>query len=121
MKVKEDTKVNITGVSIIEIEDSQHNNRQTFVEICTNTGLKGHAGPLDGEYQFNAIKDRLDVFNEKLVNHDIFDTNLNFSQLWNSIYPNNPLSSYEHGKDPLTGEDVWQMHRTARHSSTGRS
>lgn len=119
MKVKHGIKMNITGVNIIDIEDSQHNNRQTFVEITTDTGLKGHAGPLDGEYQFNAIKDRLDVFNEKLVNHDIFDTNLNFSQLWNSIYPNNPLSNYEHGKDPLTGEDVWQMHRTARHSPTG--
>lgn len=112
-------QVFITEVSLIEMVDNQQENQQRFVEITTDTGLKGYAGPLDGEYQFHAVYDRLHIFHNHLVNQDIFDTNLNFEHLWNRIYPDHPLRVYESGKDPLTGEEVWQKHRTARHTPTG--
>ncbi|WP_240415419.1 mandelate racemase/muconate lactonizing enzyme family protein [Paenibacillus periandrae] len=109
----------IQEVRIIEIADHNQQNEQKFVEIVCFGGLRGHAGPLDGQYQFNAVRNKLHLFNKYLEGRNVFDSGIEFSALWDSIYPNNPLSSYEIGKDPLTGEHIWGSHRTARHTATG--
>lgn len=111
--------MNITRLSIIEIESKQHGGRHWYVEIASDSGLKGYAGPLDGAYQFNALKSQLKKLNTHMMNRDINDPGMNFSEIWNQIYPDHPLSLYENGKDPLTGEAVWGSHRPARHTPTG--
>ena len=108
----------ITNIRIIEIDNRQRDGQHRYVEISSDSELKGHAGPLDGEYQFRAVLSQLGKFNYHMTSRDINDPALNFSELWSEIYPDHPLNSYENGKDPLTGENVWGFHRTARHTPT---
>ncbi|HXR07883.1 MAG TPA: DUF4038 domain-containing protein [Candidatus Acidoferrum sp.] len=88
------------------------------MEIAASNGMKGHAGPMT-DVQSEQLVARLDIFQDKLKNHGVTDTNLDFASLWNAIYPANPLSSYLEGKDPLTGGATWGAHRTARQTPTG--
>jgi len=114
-----DAESTIQEVRIIEIADHNQQNEHRYVEIVCYDGLTGHAGPLDGQYQFLAVKNRLHVFNQFLAKRSIFDPEIEFASLWDAVYPEHPLTSYEHGKDPLTGDNIWRSHRTSRHSATG--
>src|ERR1039458_6800662 len=84
--------VTISQVSVLVIGDQKGGNVQSFVEITAGNGMKGHAGPMT-DVQSEQMVARLGVFQDKLRNHDVTDTNLNFASLWNTIYPANPLSS----------------------------
>ncbi|TVY08002.1 mandelate racemase/muconate lactonizing enzyme family protein [Paenibacillus cremeus] len=114
-----DADLTIKEVRIIELVDLNQQHEQRFVEIVSYGGLTGHAGPLDGHYQFSAVNSRLHVFNKHLAGRNLFDPAIEFSSLWDAVYPSNPLTAYEHGKDPLTGENLWRSHRTSRHTATG--
>lgn len=114
-----DAEFTIQEVRIIEIADHNLLNEQRYVEIVCYGGLTGHGGPLDGQYQFLAVKNRLHVFNKFLAKRSIFDPEIEFASLWETVYPEHPLSSYEQGKDPLNGDNIWRSHRTSRHTATG--
>ncbi|TDF95202.1 mandelate racemase/muconate lactonizing enzyme family protein [Paenibacillus piri] len=114
-----DAESTIQEVRIIEVADHNLQNEQRYVEIVCYGGLTGHAGPLDGQYQFLAVKNRLHVFYKFLAKRNIFDPAIEFASLWDAVYPEHPLSFYEQGKDPLTGDIIWRSHRTSRHSATG--
>jgi len=109
----------ITKVGVLEIEGKGNGERQRFVEMTSDAGLKGYAGPLDGEYQFLALKGLLEKINLFMANRPVDDPGVQFAELWKKIFPDNPLEAYAQGKDPLTGDTLWQTHRPGRHTATG--
>ncbi len=88
----------------------------TYLEITSESGLRGYAGPL--------LKDQAAAFppnlSALLAGRDAADPDqLNFASLWAACHPGQALESYAAGKDPLTGAAVWGIERPARHTATG--
>lgn len=106
----------IRQARLIRVRDSKTRGTDTYLELSSATGLKGFAGPLLGD-QAKALPANLQ---ELLAGRDAADpAALNFSTLWEACHPGKPLSSYAGGKDPLTGEAVWGIRRSTRHTPTG--
>ncbi len=88
----------------------------TYLELTSESALKGYAGPLLKE-QAAAMPANL---RELLAGRDVAaPEKLNFHTLWAECHPGKRLESYAEGKDPLTGAPVWGIKRSARHTETG--
>ena len=76
----------------------------SYLEIASESGIKGYAGPLMAE-QVAAFPPNL---RELLAGRDAADPEkLNFATLWAACHPGKSLASYADGKDPLTSASVW--------------
>jgi L-alanine-DL-glutamate epimerase-like enolase superfamily enzyme len=62
----------------------------------------------------------LPKLSEILIDQDPLDRDWEFSNIWEKLYPNNPLDVYEKGIDPLSEKNIWGTTRGGRHSSTGK-
>ena len=101
---------------IIRVRDRQSGAAESYLEITSQSGLKGYAGPL--------LKEQTAAFPANLhgllTGRDAADpAKLNFAALWAACHPGKALESYAQGKDPLTGAAVWGVKRKTRHSETG--
>lgn len=106
----------ISEAKIIRLRDRKGGATEWYLEITSQTGLKGYAGPLLKE-QVAAFPKNLA---ELLVGRDAADPQkLTFASLWAACHPGKSLESYVEGKDPLTGAEVWGTKRTSRQTETG--
>ena len=101
---------------IIRVRDRKDGKIDSYLEIASESGLKGYAGPL--------LKEQVAAFpanlRELLVRHDVADpAQINFATLWSACHPGKTLESYAEGKDPLTGAAVWGVQRKTRQTETG--
>lgn len=108
--------VTIRDAKIIRVRDPQGGATDTYLEIASESGLKGYAGPL--------LKEQAAAFPPNLfrllADHDARDPQeLNFHTLWAACFPGKSLESYTEGKDPLTGQPVWGIKRATRQTETG--
>jgi L-alanine-DL-glutamate epimerase-like enolase superfamily enzyme len=88
----------------------------SYLEVSTESGLKGYAGPLEHE-QAAAFPVN---FRDLLTGRNLADPErLNFGTFWAACYPGKSLESYANGRDPLTGATVWGVTRASRHTETG--
>lgn len=88
------------------------------LEIESNNGKVGVFGTLGWEIP-ERLKKLLPELSEILVNKDPLDRDLEFSRLWEKLYPNKALNVYAKGIDPLSGQNIWGTTRGGRHSPTG--
>ncbi|MHB8900259.1 MAG: enolase C-terminal domain-like protein [Thermoguttaceae bacterium] len=101
---------------VVRFRDPQLDATDTYLEITSRSGLKGHAGPLLRE-QAAALPANLARL---LAGRDAREpAALAFDGLWNACHPGKPLDAYAQGMDPLTGSRVWDIERAARHTATG--
>ena len=107
----------VREAKVIRVRDRQKGGpSDSYLEITSESGLNGYAGPLLKE-QVAAIPANL---NELLAGRDAADPEqLNFGTLWAACHPGKTLESYVDGKDPLTGAPVWGTKRTSRQTETG--
>ena len=106
----------VRDATIIRVRDRKGGQTEWYLEITSESGLKGHAGPLVKE-QAAAFPANL---RELLAGRDAADPEkLNFATLWGACHPGKTLESYAEGKDPLTGSTVWGIKRTTRQTETG--
>ncbi|MGA2259224.1 MAG: enolase C-terminal domain-like protein, partial [Thermoguttaceae bacterium] len=106
----------VRDAKIICLRDRKGGATDTYLEITSESGLRGYAGPL--------LKEQVAAFpanlRELLAGRDAADPGeLNFATLWAACHPGNALESYARGKDPLTGATAWGIKRKTRHSETG--
>ena len=107
----------VREAKVIRVRDRQKGGpSDSYLEITSESGLNGCAGPLLKE-QVAAIPANL---HELLAGRDVTDPEqLNFGTLWAACHPGKTLESYVDGKDPLTGAPVWGCKRTSRQTETG--
>ncbi len=106
----------VAGAKIIRVRDRKGGATDSYLEVVSQSGLKGYAGPLLGE-QVAAFPANL---LELLAGRDAADpAKLNFATLWATCRPGKSLEDYAQGKDPLTGATVWGTTRASRHTETG--
>ncbi len=106
----------VRDAKIIRLRDRKGGATDTYLEITSESGLRGYAGPLLNE-QVGAVPA---ILRELVAGHDAADPGkLNFATLWTACHPDNALDSYAQGKDPLNGAAVWGIKRRTRHSETG--
>jgi L-alanine-DL-glutamate epimerase-like enolase superfamily enzyme len=106
----------VRDAQIVRLRDRDGGATDSYLEITSESGLTGHAGPL--------MKDQAAAFpanlRELLAGRDARDPEkLNFNTLWAECHPGKPLHAYAQGNDPLTGAAVWGIKRAARHTETG--
>ena len=106
----------VRDAKIIRVRDRKGGATESYLEITSESGLKGYAGPL--------LKEQVAAFpanlRELLAGRDAADPDkLNFATLWAACHPGKALESYAEGKDPLTGAAVWGIKRTTRQTETG--
>ena len=95
----------VREAKVIRVRDRQKGGpSDSYLEITSESGLKGYAGPL--------LKEQVAAFpanlRELLAGRDATDPEqLNFGTLWAACHPGKTLESYVDGKDPLTGAPVW--------------
>lgn len=94
------------------------NKTGTHLEIESSNGKIGVFGTLGWGIpdQLNRLLPQL---SKLLINKDPLNRELEFSTLWEGLYPNNPLDVYAKGIDPLTGQKIWGTTRGGRHTQTG--
>ncbi len=106
----------VRDAKVIHLRDRKGGATDTYLEITSESGLRGYAGPLLTE-QVAAFPANL---RELLAGHDAADADkLNFATLWAACHPGKALESYAQGKDPLSGTTAWGIKRKTRHSETG--
>jgi L-rhamnonate dehydratase len=107
----------VREAKVIRVRDRQKGGpSDSYLEITSESGLNGYAGPLLKE-QVAAIPANL---HELLAGRDFAaPEQLNFGTLWAACHPGRTLEGYVDGKDPLTGAPVWGIRRTSRQSETG--
>ncbi|MCY2995946.1 MAG: hypothetical protein NTY19_50065 [Planctomycetota bacterium] len=107
----------VRDAKIIRVGDRRKGGpSDSYLEIASQSGLKGLAGPLLTE-QVAAFPANL---RELLAGRDAAaPEQLNFGTLWAACHPGKTLESYVDGKDPLTGAPVWGTKRTSRQTETG--
>jgi L-alanine-DL-glutamate epimerase-like enolase superfamily enzyme len=107
----------VRDAKIIRVRDrSQGGATSSYLEITSESGVKGYAGPLLAE-QVAAFPPNL---RERLAGRDAADPEkLNFATLWAACQPGKSLASYADGKDPLSDAAVWGITRKSRQSETG--
>jgi L-alanine-DL-glutamate epimerase-like enolase superfamily enzyme len=90
------------------------------LEITSDAGAVGRFGPLGWGIpeQFQVL---LASFGKLMVGKDALDRGLGFQTFWDALYPDNPLTAYAAGTDPLTGQKIWGKTRgdKQRHTKTG--
>jgi L-rhamnonate dehydratase len=106
----------VRDAKIIRVRDRQNGQTDTFLEIVSEAGLKGYAGPL--------LKEQIEAFPKNLsqlvAGRDAAKAEgLNFATLWAQCHPGKSLERYVDGKDPLTGAAVWGITRKTRQTETG--
>jgi L-alanine-DL-glutamate epimerase-like enolase superfamily enzyme len=108
----------VRDAKIIRVRDRKGGATDSYLEITSESGLIGYAGPLLKE-QAAALPADLRAL---LAGRDAADGDkLNFATLWAACRPGKALETYAEGKDPLTGAAVWGVKRTSRHTETGWS
>jgi L-rhamnonate dehydratase len=100
----------------IRVRDRKGGATDSYLEITSESGLRGYAGPL--------LKEQVAAFpanlRELLAGRDAADPEkVSFATLWAACHPGKALESYAEGKDPLTGATVWGVKRTTRQTETG--
>lgn len=108
--------VTIRDAKIIRLRQPNDGPTDTYLEITSQSGLKGYAGPL--------LKEQAAAFPPNLLSllagRDARDPqDLNFHTLWAACFPGKSLESYTDDKDPLTGQPVWGTKRATRQTETG--
>lgn len=107
----------VREAKVIRVRDRQKGGpSDSYLEITSESGLNGYAGPL--------LKEQVAAFpanlRELLIGRDAGDPEqLNFGTLWAACHPGKTLESYVEGQDPLTGAPVWGCKRTSRQTETG--
>ena len=106
----------VRDAKIIRVRDRKSGATDSYLEITSESGLRGYAGPL--------LKEQVAAFpaslRELLAGRDAADPGkFNFATLWAACHPGNALESYAEGKDPRTGATVWGIKRTTRQTETG--
>jgi L-alanine-DL-glutamate epimerase-like enolase superfamily enzyme len=89
------------------------------LEIESSSGIVGVFGTMLWGLP-ELMKELLPGLSEFLMDKDPLDRDLEFSTIWEKLYPNKPLDVYAKGIDPLTGKNIWGTTRGGRHSSTGK-
>ncbi len=106
----------INDAKIIRVRDRKNGNTDTYLEVTSESGLKGYAGPLLKE-QVAAFPPNL---RQRLAGRDAADPKkLNFNTLWAEAFPGKSLEHYTEGKDPLDRTPVWGIQRKSRQTETG--
>jgi len=106
----------VSDARIIRVRERKGGGTDSYLEIASDSGLKGYAGPLLKE-QVAAFPANLREF---LAGRDAADPEkLNFATLWAACHPGKSLETYVEGKDPLTGAAVWGIKRATRQTETG--
>jgi L-alanine-DL-glutamate epimerase-like enolase superfamily enzyme len=106
----------VQDAKVIRVRDRRDGATEFYLEIASDLGLHGYAGPLLTE-QVAAFPGNL---RELLVGRDAADSaTLNFATLWAACHPDKSLESYTEGKDPLNGAAVWGIQRATRQTETG--
>ena len=106
----------ISDARVIRVRDRRNGKGDTYLEISSESGLKGYAGPL--------LKEQVAAFplnlRQRLAGRDAADHEaLNFNTLWAESFPGKSLESYAEGKDPLNQTPVWGIQRKSRQTETG--
>jgi L-alanine-DL-glutamate epimerase-like enolase superfamily enzyme len=106
----------VRDAKIIRVRDRKGGATDSYLEIASESGLKGYAGPL--------LKEQVAAFpanlRELLAGRDAADPGkLSFATLWAACHSGKALESYAEGKDPLTGTKLWGIKRTTRQTETG--
>jgi len=110
------TPLVVRGAELIRVRDTKGGGQETYLQITSQSGAKGCAGPLMPD-QAAAMPGKV---GELLAGRDAADADkLNFLTIWAELHPGKALESYADGKDPLTGEKVWGITRSKRHTPTG--
>ena len=106
----------VHDAKISRVRDRKGGATESYLEIDSESGIKGYAGPLLNE-QVAAFPSNL---RELLAGRDAADSEeLNFATLWAACHPGKSLESYAGGKDPLTGAAGWGIKRKTRQTETG--
>ena len=106
-------------INRIEVVDYKGPNRtDAHLEIESDNGKVGVFGPLGWGIP-ERLTNLLPELSELLINKNPLDWELEFSTLWEGLYPNKPLDAYAKGIDPLSGQNIWGTTRGGRHSPTG--
>jgi L-alanine-DL-glutamate epimerase-like enolase superfamily enzyme len=106
----------VRDAKIIRLRDRHGGATDSYLEITSESGLRGYAGPLLTE-QVAAFPRNLRAL---LAGRDAADPDkLNFATLWAACHPCKALENYAEGKDPLTSATVWGIKRTSRHTESG--
>ena len=109
----------ITDLKVIRVrERGSKVAGRPFLQITTDTGHIGVSGELfmDTPRRLEEISPKL---RELLAGQDPQSRELHSIRLWNDLYPRRPLEDYAAGRDPLTGQAIWNTRRKARHTATG--
>jgi len=115
-RAAEGKPLRVRDAKIIRVRDRKGGATDSYLEITSESGLRGYAGPLLKE-QVAACPANL---RELLAGRDAAHPDkLNFATLWAARHPGKALESYAEGKDPLTGATVWGIKRTTRQTETG--
>jgi len=106
----------VRDARIIRVGERDGKWTDSYLEITSESGLKGYSGPL--------LKEQVAAFpanlRELLAGRDATDPErLNFATLWAACHPGKKLESYAAGKDPRTGAAVWGIQRATRQTETG--
>jgi L-rhamnonate dehydratase len=106
----------VRDAKLIRVRDRKDGVTDSYLEVTSDSGLSGYAGPL--------LKEQVAAFpanlRDLLVGREAVDPDkLNFAALWAACHPGHTLETYAQGKDPLTGATVWGIQRTTRHTETG--
>jgi len=117
VKAAEPKPLVVREAKIIRVRDRQNGGQSdSYLEITSQSGLKGYAGPLLKE-QVTAFPADLQAI---LAGRDVaVPQQFHFGTLWIACHPGKTLESYAKGNDPLTGTRVWGTKRTSRHTETG--
>jgi L-alanine-DL-glutamate epimerase-like enolase superfamily enzyme len=111
--------VRITDVKVIRVrERGGKGGGRPFLQITTDVGLSGVSGELflDTPKRLEEMSGRL---RELLIGQDPRQRELHSTGFWNGLHPGRSLEAYAAGRDPLTGEAIWNTRRKARHTATG--
>ena len=90
----------------------------SHLEIESNNGKIGVFGTLGWGIP-ERLNNLMPELLELLINKDPLARDLEFSTIWEKLYPNKPLDVYAKGIDPLSGQNIWGTTRGGRHSPTG--
>lgn len=109
----------ISDVNVIRVRNkSDQSDIWTYLELTSSNNVSGFGGPMLGS-QAKSVEKNLPELRRILVGRDPLSREIDFEWVWNQIYPGKQLSNFEDGKDPLTGDSIWNKRRSERHTATG--
>jgi len=89
-----------------------------FFQITADTGHIGVSGELFMETP-KRLEEMLGKLRELLLGQDPRLRELHSVRLWNDLYPGRSVEAFAAGRDPLTGDAIWNTRRKARHTAAG--